>query len=319
MTDVIIISTKPGKPASYYAEILAKQTVPAGRLIIVRAPGCSAETDGFQASQDNIEIVSSRFDAEGYLLTLGVRASSGEDLLFLNEDVLQVPDDLIERLAGAVSEEMPMAFARTLPGEACTRIRDAYQAFLNPEEPETRTRNTLFRKGFLQFYTGGSAVMITREALREAGGFEAEIPLDPFSVPAAELFYLGRDLFYAADTAVVRKPESASPAAVFHRAFDLAAGMRAYAQIFGLSWRYAFKDEKRHRHPVILMTRAGFYTAKFTFSAKLLLKKGRFWTLPALLFLMLLELSGDLFGGIFHLLPTGLSRYLSGKRSWFSD
>ena len=339
MTDAIVISTKPGKDASYYAEILAKQTSPIGRLIIVRAPGCEAETDVFPAVRGDMEdksleeneviranlsvpetlVLKSSFASVGYLLTQGVKAASSDTLLFLNEDVQIVDEQLTERLCAALSEETAMAFSRTLPGEKSTRIRDAYQAFLNPPASEDRTAYTLFRKGILQFYTGGSAVMLTREALTLAGGFDAEALVDPFSIVAAELFYLGKTLHYDADAVAARKPKSASPAAVFHRAFDLSAGMRAHLQIFGLFRRYDYKDAVLHKHPVILMTRPGVYTAKFGFAVRMLSKQGRIYAIPALLFLLLLELLGNALGYGFHLWPTGLSRFFSGHRSWFSN
>ena len=320
MTDVIVVSTKPGKDASYYAEILANQTRPYEKLIIVRAPGCNAETDAFRADDGNRTVIlQAEFASAGYLLTQGAGASSAGCLLFLREDVSAVSENLIEVLEGTLSGETAMAFARTMPGEKMTRIRDAYQAYLNPAESEDRTAYTLFRKGILQFYTGGSAVMLTREALALSGGFEAEALVDPFSVIAAELFYLGKTLRYEAEAIAARKPESASPASVFHRAFDLSAGMRAHVQIFGLFRRYDYKDEKLHKHPVILMTRPGVYTAKFGYAARMLAKQGRIWTLPALLFLLLLELLGNALGYGFHLWPTGLSRWFSGHRSWFSD
>ena len=326
MTDVIVISERQGKDASYYAEILAKQTKPIEKLIIVRAPGCCAETDVFEAVCEDkkeagpkIMILKSEFASEGCLLTQGVKASSSDCLLFLDEDIRAASDDLIEKLSQALENGAAMAFPRTMPGEKCTRIRDAYQAFLNPEVSEDRTAYTLFRKGILQFYTGGSAVMISRDALDLSGGFDAEALVDPFSIIAAELFYLGKQLRYEADAAVSRRPLSASPAAVFHRAFDLSAGMRAHVQIFGLFRRYDYKDAVLHKHPVILMTRPGVYTAKFGFAVRLLSKQGRVYTVPALLFLLLLELLGNALGFGFHLWPTGLSRFFSGHRSWFSD
>ena len=321
MTDVIVISTKPGRDAACYAEILAKQTSPIEKLIIVRAPGCSAETDAFQTADGGIktQILQSEFASAGYMLTQGVRASSSDRLLFLSEDAGAVSDELTEKLGQALTDETAMAFARTLPGEKSTRIRDAYQAFLNPPVSEDRTACNLFKKGILHFFTGGSAVMLTREALALAGGFDAEALTDPFSIVAAELFYLGKTLRYEADAVVSRKPKSASPAAVFHRAFDLSAGMRAHVQIFGLFRRYDYKDAALHKHPVILMTRPGVYTAKFGYSVRMLARQGRVYAVPALLFLLILELLGNALGYGFHLWPTGLSRFFSGHRSWFSN
>ena len=212
MTDVIVISTKPGRDAACYAEILAKQTSPIEKLIIVRAPGCSAETDAFQTADGGIktQILQSEFASAGYMLTQGVRASSSDRLLFLSEDASAVSDELTEKLGQALTDETAMAFARTLPGEKSTRIRDAYQAFLNPSVSEDRTACNLFQKGILHFYTGGSAVMLTREALALAGGFDAEALTDPFSIVAAELFYLGKTLRYEADAVVSRIKENES-------------------------------------------------------------------------------------------------------------
>ncbi|MBQ6551883.1 MAG: hypothetical protein IJL78_10800 [Lachnospiraceae bacterium] len=329
MTDVIIISTKPEKKASYYAQILSGQTVSPERLILVRAPMENAGKGGFSAQDGQEErdegtgipcvAIGARENAPGYLLTLGIRASSSESLLFLHEDVTALSPGLIEKLTEAVREGAGMAFSRTVPGKPAVRIRDAYQAFYNPETSELRTEETLFRKGFLQFVTGDSAVMVTRDALERSGGFPLEMLVSPFSMTAAEVFYEKKALFYEAEETAVREPESASLKAVFHNAFDLAAGMQAYSQTFGLYHKYYFKDKKKHKHPVILMSRPAMYTKKLFFSARMLSKAGRPYKVPGLVFLYLTELLADLLGNKFQLLPVKLSRAFSGQRAWFSD
>lgn len=319
MTDVIIVLTKPGKDAAYYQELIARQTKPVHELILVRAPGAVSGGGSGDPGALPVKEVTAVFDALGYLLTQGVKASRADTFLFLHEDVTLVSEELLEKLAGALSDTTAMAFSRTLPGEKQTRIRDAYQAFYQPGTSEERTERTLFRKGFLQFDTGDSAILLTRTALEQAGGFEAEALVSPFSIIAAELFYQKKTLHYEADAAVVRKPDSASPAAVFHRAFDLSAAMRAHVQIFGLSWRYSYKDEKLHRHPVILLTRPGIYTKKLAFSLRMLCGQGRIHLAVPLLFLYLLELLGNALGSGAHLLPVKIARLFSAHKAWFTD
>ncbi len=310
--DVLIPVYHPGPEFEELMRKLQLQTLRPERIIILETVRPEDFDPGrFDKYGDNITVIPiapEEFD-HGATRDRGARASRADVLLFMTQDAVPADEELVEKLAeklmkipdkaGKAEEEIvAAAYARQLPREDCRLIERYTRDFNYPEKSRIKSRKDLADLGIKTYFCSNVCAAYRRDIYLEQGGFLQRTIFNEDMIFAAKLIGAGYGIAYAADARVIHS-HNYSGFAQLHRNFDLAVSQADHPEIFS-----GLPSEGE-----------GLRLVKST--AGYLLRQGKFWLIPALIWQSGCKYLGYLLGKHYKSLPRRLVLALTmNKRYW---
>ncbi len=314
--DVLIPVYHPGPEFDELMKRLTVQTRQPGRIIILE----TVRRENFDPAKYNqygnnitaIPVAPEEFD-HGGTRDRGARESQADVLVFMTQDAVPADRNLLENLLQALKEEeekkeqedgasvIAAAYARQLPREDCRLIEKYTRDFNYPAESRVKSRKDLSYLGIKTYFCSNVCAAYRREIYLKLGGFARHTIFNEDMIFAAGLIKAGYRIAYAAEARVIHS-HNYSGLAQLHRNFDLAVSQADHPEIFS-----GLPSEGE-----------GIRLVKST--AGYLLRRGKPWLLPALVWQSGCKYLGYLLGKHYKRLPCRLVLALTmNKRYWYHE
>lgn len=312
---VIIPTYKPDKRFEQLIEGLERQTQRPMQILVINTEEpawvlSSALKAKFEAGRSGsgiplavCHIGREEFD-HGGTRAAAAAMTDAEILLFMTQDAVPADEYLIERLVRRLGngdgETVAAAYARQLPAEDCHFLERYTRTFNYPAQSAVRSQKDLPRLGIKTYLCSNVCAAYVRRAYEKMGGFEKQIIFNEDMVLAARLIKAGYRIAYEADAQVIHS-HNYSGAQQFHRNFDLAVSQADYPEIFA-----QVRSESE-----------GIRLVKDT--ARYLMKNGRFYLLPKLIWQSGCKYLGYFAGKHYRRLPAAWVRWCSMNRNFWKN
>ena len=289
--DVIVPVYQPGKKFSRLLQMLSKQTWPIRRIIIMNTERSYWNEEGYRGipGLEVHHLTKEEFD-HGATRDLAAWYAEADIMVFMTDDA--VPQDiyLIERLAEALSwtgkggETVAMAYARQLPDKDCRLIERYTRSFNYPSKSSVKTAADKERLGIKTYFASNVCCAYDRRIYEKLDGFVSRAIFNEDMIFASEVIKHGYGIAYAADALVVHS-HNYNGRQQFQRNFDLAVSQADHPEVFG--------GLPSEGEGIRLVRKTASY----------LLKKGRFWLLPELVYKSGCKYIGYRLGKRYKILP----------------
>lgn len=304
--DVIIPVYRPDEKLARLIEKLNAQTIQPAHVFFMHTM-TGTDEDGqvkeLLQTVDNAVITAIEkkdFD-HGGTRNQGAALSKEEFMLFMTQDAVPTDDFLIERLMEAMMEEtVGTAYARQLPNDEVGIIEHYTRQFNYPHTSLKKSKEDLPRMGIKTYFCSNVCAMYRKSVYEEMGGFVRHTIFNEDMIMAAHVINAGYKIAYVADARVVHAHKY-SYRQQFTRNFDLAVSQRQYREIFD-----GVRSESE-----------GMRLVKDTM--KYLLKKGKWYLIPDLIFQSGFKFLGYRFGKKYDKLPLWMVRKMSMNKSYWRD
>ncbi|MDD7023385.1 MAG: glycosyltransferase family 2 protein [Oscillospiraceae bacterium] len=298
--DVVIPTYKPDEKFDRLMQMLQKQTYPIGTILIMNTEKRFFPKKGYETWQkvQLRHIKAEDFDHGG---TRDGAASllSGDLILFMTQDAVPTDEYLVERLAAAFADEqVAAAYARQLPDLNCDWIERYTRSFNYPEKSRLKTAEDIPELGIKAFFASNVCAAYRRELFWKQGGFPERTIFNEDMIFAGWAVKAGYGIAYAAEARVIHS-HNLSGREQFHRNFDLAVSQTEHPEVFA-----GIRSEGE-----------GLRLVKST--VKYLLKCGKFYLIPGMMWTTGCKYLGYLLGKRYKRLPKRFVRACSlNKRYW---
>ena len=299
---VIIPTYRPGKDLRELLRRLAKQTYPVQRILIV-----NTEDAYFSLKQeemaDNVRVLhidKASFD-HGGTRDLAAGMCRSDLLVFMTQDAIPADTRLLENLASCFERpDVAASYARQLPRSHAGTLERFTRNFSYGPESEIRTEADLPRLGIRTFCISNVCAAYRRDIYQELGGFEKHTIFNEDMIFGGRLIREGYAIAYCAKARVYHS-HTYSGLQQFHRNFDLGVSQAQHPDIFGMA---------RSEGEGIRLVKE---------SMRYLIRKGRFWEIPALIWQSGWKYLGYRLGKAYTRLPAGLVRWCSMNKSYWKE
>ncbi|MCH5265459.1 MAG: glycosyltransferase [Lachnospiraceae bacterium] len=304
MVDVIVPVYRPDEKLKLLIEKLNVQTVKPAHVFFMQTLTGGAEDEQvkellLQAESAVITPVKKEDFDHGGTRNQAAAMSEAEFMLFLTQDVVPVDEYLIEKLLEAMKgENTATAYGRQLPGEDVGVIEQYTRQFNYPAESSVKSGKDLEKLGIKTYFCSNACAMYRKSVYEQMGGFVLHTIFNEDMIMAAHVIGAGYDIAYVAEAMVVHAHKY-TYRQQFTRNFDLAVSQRQYREIFD-----GVKSESE-----------GIRLVKDT--AKYLLKWGKWYLLPDLVFQSGFKFLGYRFGKKYDKLPRWLVKKCSMNKSYW--
>lgn len=298
--DVIIPTYRPDQKFNKLMALLAKQTYPADRILIMNTEESLFPTDFVNLPGTEVRhLTKTEFDHGG---TRDRAASlSGADLLlFMTQDAVPADPYLIERLAAAFSHEgVAAAYARQLPDRDCRVIEKYTRGFNYPARSSIKSQADLPRYGIKTFFCSNVCAMYRKDVYDKLGGFEHGVIFNEDMIFAGKIIQNGGKIAYAANARVVHS-HNYNMIEQLRRNFDLAVSQADHPEIFQMA--------KSEQEGIRLVKKTAAY----------LLRIRKPWLLVSLVAGSGFKLIGYRLGKMYKRLPRRLVTVLTMNKSYWN-
>lgn len=317
--DIIIPSYKPDKKLADLISRLGRQTVPAARILIVNTEerfwkrevweGALPEAGRLQ-NGSVVEVYHIRQEEfnHGGTRRMAASMSDADVLLFMTQDAVPADFHLTERLLEALRMDsapegdlegcIGAAYARQLPDAQCRFLERYTRSFNYGEESLIKSADDLPVMGIKTYFCSNVCAAYRRDIYVKLGGFEKCVIFNEDMIFAARLIQNGYKVAYAADAKVIHS-HNYGGWQQFQRNFDLAVSQADYPEIF--------ESVRSEREGIRLVKK----------TARYLLKEGKPWLLPQLVWQSGCKYLGYRMGKNYRKLPKGLIlKCTSNKNFW---
>lgn len=263
--DVVIPVYKPGKEFEGLVRRLKKQTCPPDHIFVINTrseifPARFCMEQGLKVTQ----IEKAEFD-HGGTRDMGLRQSDADLVIFMTQDALPADQHLIEQLTAPFErEDVGAVYARQLPRKDCRLIERYTRSFNYPEKSRLKGKEDIPVLGIKTFFCSDVCAAYSRRAYEEAGGFEKRTIFNEDMILAGHMIEAGYKIAYAAGARVIHS-HNYTGMQQFHRNFDMAVSQAQHPEVFA-----GIPSEEE-----------GIRLVKNT--AKYLLREGKGWMLPELI------------------------------------
>lgn len=307
MIDLIVPVYRPDEKLEQLIEKINKQTKRPDHVLFMQTMTGTKEDERVRSILEKAEnariipVKKEEFD-HGGTRNLGASLSEAEFMLFMTQDAVPGDETVVERLWTALESDgqTAVAFGRQLPGEGAGEIECYTRQFNYPETSIVKDKGELERLGIKTYFCSNVCAMYRKSVYEELGGFVTQTIFNEDMIFAASVIQAGYRIAYVADAAVVHSHKY-SYWQQLTRNFDLAVSQRQYREIFE-----GVKSESE-----------GVRLVKQT--AKHLLKKGKWYLLPDLVFQSGFKFIGYKLGMKYEKLPMGLVRKLSMNKNYWKE
>ena len=266
--DVIIPTYKPGEEFEKVLERLEKQEYPINKIMIMNTEEkfWNRKWEEKFSGLGVHHIKKQEFD-HGGTRKKAAQLSKGEVMVFMTQDAMPKNAGLIGNLVRPLLKDADTgaAYARQLPGKNCSFLECYTREFNYPAYSSRKTKKDIPRLGIKTYFCSNVCAAYKKDIYEQLGGFVERTIFNEDMILAGKMIQNGYGIFYAADAEVIHS-HNYTGMQQFHRNFDLGVSQAEYPEIF-----QGLPSEGEGIRLV-----AG--------SAKYLLKKGKFWLLPSLIF-----------------------------------
>lgn len=304
--DVIIPVYKPTEKLFCLLDMLMKQTLMPGRMILVNTEKKYFDRliseDELKQKYQNAEvhhIAKEEFD-HGKTRNLGVSFSDAPYFVMMTDDAVPADEHLLEKmLAPFADEQVGMTYARQLPAEDCGVIERYTRAFNYPPEGRVKSTADLNTLGIKAFFASNVCAGYRREMFSELGGFVDRTIFNEDMIYARKLIDHGGKIVYASEADVYHS-HNYSGLEQLRRNFDLGVSHADYKEVFsGLS---------TESEGVRLVKQTCGY----------LCKVGKPWLIFKLIWQSGCKYVGYFLGKRYRKLPAGMARCLSMNKEYWN-
>ncbi len=263
--DIIIPIYRPGRELISLVEKLEGQSVPVGRIILMNTGKEFYDEFGVDMEErfPNVRvyhITKDEFD-HGETRRRGVQYSDADIFVCMTQDAVPADRFLVERLSGALGENVAAAYARQLPGKDSSEFERISRHFNYPEESRVKTRADLEEMGIKTFFCSNVCAAYRRNIYDKLGGFVRHTIFNEDMIYAAGAVKAGYAIAYAADAQVVHSHHYTNLKQL-RRNFDLGVSQAEHPEVFSLAgseaegkklvkeaWRFLKKEKHLYRFP----------------------------------------------------------------------
>lgn len=287
--DVIIPTYRPGRKFRQLLKMLSVQSYPVHKIIIINTEAEYLDERSIPYANAVVRHISkSEFD-HGRSRNLGVSLSDADYFLLMTDDAVPRDTELTAALVKALEED-PMrgsAYARQLPGKESSADERYSRRFNYPETSREKSLSDLPVLGIKTYFSSNVCCMYRRDLFDQLGGFVNRAIFNEDMIYACRLLHAGYKIYYCAE-AQVYHAHNFTALQQLHRNFDLGVSQAEHPEVFG-----GIRSEGEGRRLVMG-------------NAAELLRTGRIWLLPGLVFRSGCKLIGYKLGKNYRKLPRSL-------------
>ena len=273
--DIIIPTYKPDAELKELVRRLCVQSVKPGKIIIINTDEAewnaahadeyiSGGAEGHSGICEVHHIKKEEFN-HGYARNLAAGYSSAEYFICMTQDAMPADDRLIELLVASMNDSVKMCYARQLPKDDSGEIEKITRAFNYPAGSRIKNKDDLESLGIKTFFASNVCCAYERKTFDSLGGFIDRTDFNEDMMYASKLIRAGYSIKYCADAQVYHSHDY-TPKQMFERNYRLAISQAEHPEYFG--------DVRSESEGIRLVkTTAG-----------ILIKNGRFYLIPELVF-----------------------------------
>ena len=300
--NVIIPTYRPGKEFVELLKGIKKQEYQPDKVIIM-----NTEEEYWDVRWETLcskievhHIKKNEFD-HGGTRKAGAALADGSILVFMTQDAVPYDKYLIGNLIKPLLEkEVGAAYARQLPKEDCSFLEKCARSFNYPEASCIKTEKDMPVYGVKTFFCSNVCAAYRREAYDKVGGFVEKAIFNEDMICAGNMVKAGYGIAYAADAKVVHS-HNYTCLQQLHRNFDLGVSQAEHPEIF----------------EGVPSEGEGIRLVKKT--AELLMKDGKFWLLPKLVFQSGFKYIGYFMGKRYKKLPSKIILWATMNRAYWKN
>lgn len=236
--DVLIPAYRPGKKFSRLLAMLEKQTVPAGRILVVNTEKAYWNEEGFSGVKglEVRHITREEFD-HGGTRNLLMSLSDADVCVCMTDDAVPADTHLLENLLkgfekkGPAGEEVIAVYARQLADRDCREAERFTRNFNYPGESRVKTGADIGALGIKAYFASNVCCAYRRELFLKQGGFISRTIFNEDMIFAAGALAAGYAVCYQADAQVVHS-HNYSCMQQLRRNFDLGVSQADHPEVF---------------------------------------------------------------------------------------
>ena len=299
--DVVIPTYKPDEKYDALLRMLAKQTYPVNRIIVINTE--KSLYGNHPDEPENLElyhIQRSEFD-HGGTRNQALRMSESDLVMFLTQDAIPENTELVKCMVECFADEtVACAYGRQLPAKDCSLIEQYTRQFNYPSEGFVKTRKDLQRLGIKTYFCSDVCAVYRRQVYEKLGGFPLKTIFNEDMIFASKVIGAGYGIAYCAKARVIHS-HNYTGKQQFQRNFDMAVSQADHPEVFeGLP---AEKEGVR----------------MVAENAKWLVKSGHFYLIPRLIYVSGCKYLGYRMGKKYKKLPEKLVRFCSMNKNYWSE
>jgi len=237
--DVIIPVYKPSENFLRLLEMLHKQTVQIGKIIVINTERCFFNElvceEELLKKYENLVIrhISKREFDHGKTRNYGASLSDSPYFVMLTDDAMPCDEYLVQHLLAPFSDQrIGMAYGRQLPAKDCGILEKYTRGFNYPESSGTKFAENIKDMGIKAFFASNVCAAYKREIFEMLGGFISRTIFNEDMIYARKLLNAGYGIAYAADACVIHS-HNYSGIQQFRRNFDLGVSHGEHPEVFG--------------------------------------------------------------------------------------
>ena len=236
--DVIIPTYKPGKRLLRLLDLLSRQSVLPGHIILM-----NTEEKYLKELYDENELImrfprlkirhldKKQFD-HGQTRNDGVTLSDTQAFLLMTQDALPKDTELIANLVRELEKPgTAVAYGRQLPEENCDPAEAYARSFNYPDIPDLKTQEDVGRLGIKTYFCSNVCAMYRRDIFDCLGGFTHHTVFNEDMIYAGTAAKAGYAIAYVPSAAVIHS-HNYTCMQQFHRNFDLGVSQADHPEIF---------------------------------------------------------------------------------------
>lgn len=240
MVDVIIPTYRPGPELFDILDMLCRQTLKPGKIIIINTGEryikdmLSEHTDlpdtlsVYNIDEDSFDHGGTRAMATGY--------SEADIFVCMTQDAVPADERFIEELTKPLSEEdVAASYARQMPKPGCS-VEESYTRNFNyPDESSVKSKEDIDRLGIKTYFCSNVSCAYRKDIYDELGGFVKKTIFNEDMIYAASAIKAGFRIAYSAKAKVYHSHDY-SAREQFRRNVDIGISQAEHPEVFdGLS------------------------------------------------------------------------------------
>ncbi len=318
--DIIIPTYKPDERFGELLRRLGQQALPAKRVIIINTEKELWQAASFDKSPvekgmlengsavELYHIRKEEFD-HGGTRAMAASMATADIMLFMTQDAMPANSRLTEEIRKVWADESAVkegagdigaAYARQLPAEDCGFLERYTRSFNYGEKSRIKSAGDLPELGIKAYFCSNVCAAYKRDIYEACKGFEKHTIFNEDMIFAARLIGNGYKVAYAADAQVIHS-HNYSGLQQFHRNFDLAVSQAEHPEIFA---------HVRSESEGIRLVKS---------SALYLMRKGRFWLLPQLVWQSGCKFLGYRMGKSYQKLPRQVVMWCTMNKKYWTN
>lgn len=299
---VLIPTYKPDEKFRELLKRLRKQTVLPEKILVLNTEEACFHPEDVEGMPE-VSVIHLRkqdFD-HGGTRDLGARMADTDLCLFMTMDAVPADERLIEELIKPFeNKKVCAAYARQLPGEDCSPLERYTRSFNYGPESRIKTKEDLGTLGIKTFFCSNVCAAYRRSAYLELGGFEQHTIFNEDMIFAGKLIQADLAVAYCADAKVIHS-HNYSGMQQFRRNFDLGVSQADHPEIFGMA--------KSESEGIRMVKKSGAW----------LMKTGRFWLIPKLIWQSGCKFLGYRMGKSYRTLSPRMIKYCTMNPSYWGN